>query len=368
MEASTAAHLIAIPTAFILSGYNVAFSQNGVPNLLNQPLSISTQVFAKVYYSGVKFVTPAAIGGTAAYAYLAYLHKQKPTQRNLYLAGAGFVLGIGAFTALVMKPGIGRLIEISKSSALQAKAEQNGEAARLLQKWVVQNWFRASLGFAGANLAGIVAAAVASICTNAVYGPLLSSYSAVPSVQQYCTSKYPVATVTTTSTAPTVTASTTSIENVPAATVTSTSTSTVVSTAPTVTTTTFAPTVTVTTVATTTTESVSTQTAYTCPATLNRLKARRNTPYYKSLCPGASIYRAQGAQEMLAEESSWERQQMQWSGLYLQDAQICSTCDNYSRINNDQQIFGDHQQIINSQQLEKQPDYNDEQPFNKLYY
>ncbi|CAK1366285.1 unnamed protein product [Cercospora beticola] len=145
-----------------------------------------------------------------------------------------------------------------------------------------------------ANLAGIVVAAVASICTNALYGPLLSSYSAVPSVQQYCTSKYPVATVTTTSTAPTVTASTTSIENVPAATVTSTSTSTVVSTAPTVTTTTFAPTVTVTTVATTTTESVSTQTAYTCPATPNRLKARGNTPYPKSLCPGATTYRTQG--------------------------------------------------------------------------
>lgn len=157
MEASAAAHLIAIPTAFILSGYNVAFSQNGVPNLFDQPLSISTQVFTRVYYSGVKFVTPAAIGGTAAYTYLAYLHKQRPTQRNLYLAGAGLVLGIGAFTALVMKPGIGRLIEISKSSALQTKAEQNGEAARLLQKWVVQNWFRASLGFAG-GMVGLWAA------------------------------------------------------------------------------------------------------------------------------------------------------------------------------------------------------------------
>lgn len=157
MEPSTAAHLIAIPTAFILSGYNLAFSQNGVPNLLNQPLSISTQVFNKVYHSGVKFVTPAAIAGTAAYAYLAYLHKQRPTQRNLYLAGAGLVLGIGAFTALVMNPGIERLREISKSSALQAKAEQNGEAAKLLQKWVVQNWFRASLGFAG-GIVGLWAA------------------------------------------------------------------------------------------------------------------------------------------------------------------------------------------------------------------
>ncbi|KAF2208750.1 hypothetical protein CERZMDRAFT_101193 [Cercospora zeae-maydis SCOH1-5] len=154
----TAAKLVAIPTAFILSGYNLAFSQNGLPNLLSQPLSISTPVFANIYSSGLKLVTPGAIGSVSAFVYLAYIHnKQKPMQRNLYLAGAGLVLGVGLYTALIMKPGIGRLIEISKSRALQAEAEQNGEGARLLQQWVVQNWFRASLSFMG-GVAGLWAA------------------------------------------------------------------------------------------------------------------------------------------------------------------------------------------------------------------
>ena len=154
MELSVAAKLIAIPTAFILSGYNIAFSQNGTPNLLGLPVSISTQVFAKVYYSGLAFVTPGAVSSTAAFGYLAYVH---PEKRNLYLAGSALVLGVGLFTALVMKPGIGRLIEISKDAALQAKAEQSGEAERLLRAWVSQNYLRASLSFAG-GMTGLYAA------------------------------------------------------------------------------------------------------------------------------------------------------------------------------------------------------------------
>jgi hypothetical protein len=63
---------------------------------------------------------------------------------------------------------------------------------------------------------------VAAICSNAIYGPLLSSFSAVPSVQQYCTSKYPVAAVTATFTATPVTTAVTSIELFPALTVTET--------------------------------------------------------------------------------------------------------------------------------------------------
>lgn len=157
MGLSLAAQLLAIPTAFVLSGYNTAFSQNGTPNLLGQPTSISTHVFTKIYYSGLAFVTPTAVTSVAAFGHLAYVNRHRPTQRNLYLAGAALVLSVGLFTAIVMKPGISRLIAISEDKALQLKTEETGEASKLLQAWVMQNWFRASLSFAG-GMAGLYAA------------------------------------------------------------------------------------------------------------------------------------------------------------------------------------------------------------------
>lgn len=44
-----------------------------------------------------------------------------------------------------MMPGIERLIEISGSTVEQQKADASGEALKLMQAWVLQNWVRAAL-------------------------------------------------------------------------------------------------------------------------------------------------------------------------------------------------------------------------------
>ncbi|EME82118.1 uncharacterized protein MYCFIDRAFT_175668 [Pseudocercospora fijiensis CIRAD86] len=64
-----AAKLIALPAAFFAGSYNFAFSQNAVPILYFQPSSVSTKVFAQVYYNGLNILAPVNVLGAAAFAY-----------------------------------------------------------------------------------------------------------------------------------------------------------------------------------------------------------------------------------------------------------------------------------------------------------
>lgn len=121
----------------------------------NHPPSVSTPIFAGVYYHGAAFVIPTALVSSAAYAYLAY---SIPAERTIYAAAASAVLVNIPLTGIVMMPGIKRLIEVSKQGASeQAKAGQSGEVLRLLKAWNAQNVVRAVLTFA-AGVAGLSAA------------------------------------------------------------------------------------------------------------------------------------------------------------------------------------------------------------------
>ncbi|KAF2483367.1 hypothetical protein BDY17DRAFT_310389 [Neohortaea acidophila] len=151
----TAAKLIAIPTAFFLSGYGSGFSQNSVPLLYTQPASVSASILEGIYKNGAKVMAPGVVLSTTAFAYLAYYAKSR-AERNLYAAAGGLVLSTQPWTLGVMLGGIQRLGAIAKSAVEQQKADASGEAVRLLQGWVWQNWVRAVLTASG-GLVGLYA-------------------------------------------------------------------------------------------------------------------------------------------------------------------------------------------------------------------
>ena len=95
-------------------------------------------------------IAPVAATAIASYAYLAYT--SRPDQRRAYVGAAALTFATLPLTAIVMKPGINRLIEIGGSSSLQAQAGINAEAEKLLRAWVSQNYFRSSLNL----VAGVI--------------------------------------------------------------------------------------------------------------------------------------------------------------------------------------------------------------------
>nr|OQO16260.1 hypothetical protein B0A51_17105 [Rachicladosporium sp. CCFEE 5018] len=142
MDLPLAAQMLAIPSGFILGSYNAVFSQNVIPHLYNQPASVSTPMFAKVFNIGALTIAPMASTAIIAHAYLAYT---QPTKRNYYTTAAILTALSLPLTSVVMKPGINRLIEISKSSELLAKPGIDAEAVKFLKAWVTQNYFRAKV-------------------------------------------------------------------------------------------------------------------------------------------------------------------------------------------------------------------------------
>ena len=155
MDTISAAKLIAIPSAFLLSGYYTSASQNSLPLLYKQPASISTPFFTGVYNRGFAVAVPLTLISTTAFSFLAY---SLPAQRTMYAGTAGVVFSALPFTVAAMLPGINRLMEIGKGGALvQEKAERSGEVTRLLKAWAAQNWVRMGMSFAG-GIGGLVAA------------------------------------------------------------------------------------------------------------------------------------------------------------------------------------------------------------------
>ena len=150
MDSITIAKFLTVPTAFLASGYSIAFSQNAVPLIYDQAASISTKVFKGVFYQGGAFVVPCALISLAGSSYLAY---KLPEQRHLWIAAGAITIAPPVFTQLVMKGGINRLLEIGESVVEQQKADQSGEVTRLLKAWVMLNAVRATLSFAGGALA-----------------------------------------------------------------------------------------------------------------------------------------------------------------------------------------------------------------------
>lgn len=148
-----AAKLTSIPVAFVLAGYGYCASHNSVPQLYDKSPSISTPIFTQVYRVGAGVVVPGAALSAAASAYLAYAI---PAQRALWAVASASTIGALPFTAIVMMPGIKRLIAMSESSAEQENTARTGEHVELLKKWAAQNYVRGSLFLMGAMI-GLVA-------------------------------------------------------------------------------------------------------------------------------------------------------------------------------------------------------------------
>ncbi|KAK4501933.1 hypothetical protein PRZ48_007743 [Zasmidium cellare] len=142
MDSTQAAKLIAIPAALIVSGYQLALSQNSLPIILNEAASISTPIFKQVYNRGAVIAVPGALAASTAFGYLAYTTRNN-THRRLFTTGAILTFGVLPFTRLVMYSGIERLIEISGSAAVQERS--GAEVTKLLKAWTVQNWVRAGM-------------------------------------------------------------------------------------------------------------------------------------------------------------------------------------------------------------------------------
>lgn len=151
MDYINVAKFLSIPTAFLISGYSLGFSQNSVPLLYRQPASVSAPTLEGVFYEGAKVVVPGALIAASGFAYLAYNARTRE-ERNLYIASAAVVITPQPWTVFVMKKGIDRLIEIGASATESQKADQTGEAVELLKGWVWQNYVRALLGFVAGSL------------------------------------------------------------------------------------------------------------------------------------------------------------------------------------------------------------------------
>ena len=124
-----------------------------MPHIYDQPASMNTPIFSKVFHDGATVVAPSAIASAAASAYLAYT---LPEERYLWTVAATTPLSTLAYTGLVMMPGIQRLLTISESSVEQEKVEKTKEHVDLLKAWTAHNYLRAALYFAG-GMCGLVA-------------------------------------------------------------------------------------------------------------------------------------------------------------------------------------------------------------------
>lgn len=155
MDFDLIAKVLAIGSGFGLGSYNAVFSQNVMPHLHGLPPSVTTPIFAKIYYMGATTILPIAATAISAYGYLAY--SSSPDKRKYYGASAALMLGTLPLTQLVMGPTINRLIEISKSVEAQNLAGAPQEVAKLLNTWTRLNYFRASMHMT-AGLIGIITA------------------------------------------------------------------------------------------------------------------------------------------------------------------------------------------------------------------
>ncbi|EMC93401.1 hypothetical protein BAUCODRAFT_76104 [Baudoinia panamericana UAMH 10762] len=149
------AKLLTLPLSFLLAGYGFHASHSSVPVLYDMPAEHSTPAFTRIFHNGAYFVVPSSLICSISTAYLAYT---LPSQRTLWSIACGAQLLTLPWTAVVMLPGINKLIAISQSKVKQEKATASLEARQLLTRWNAQNAVRASL-FLVAGLAALRAMA-----------------------------------------------------------------------------------------------------------------------------------------------------------------------------------------------------------------
>lgn len=152
-SATTTKTLQALSTGVGLTfaGFSFAASYLAIEPIIALSPTESTSTFAYIFYEGGKFALPACIGGAAFNVACAV---RLPRQRVRHSVAAALLLGVLAFTRIVMFPGITRMISISKMNAALAVTTAD-EVASLLRAWKWQNYARAIFGLVAGTLSTI---------------------------------------------------------------------------------------------------------------------------------------------------------------------------------------------------------------------
>ncbi|ETN41893.1 uncharacterized protein HMPREF1541_03832 [Cyphellophora europaea CBS 101466] len=143
--ATTSLQAIGITCALLHSGISAGSSLLTLPILQRLPAGTALDIWTEFFDRGLAVVVPLAIASTVASATAAYL---TPPKRNTLAAAGGLVISTLIWTALVMAPGIQRMILLNDSAAELEKAAA-GEVLALLKAWSWQNMVRFALSGAG---------------------------------------------------------------------------------------------------------------------------------------------------------------------------------------------------------------------------
>lgn len=145
--ASQAVQLISVPSAFLVAGYCLSFSQNVLPAIYDHPPQFSTPSSKQIFSNATSVVSTITAASTAAFSYLAYT---LPDRRREWIRAAIAMAITVPWTGLVVAPGIRRLNEIGSDKAKMLKSEQNLEHRQLLIRWMKQNYVTVVLQLASA--------------------------------------------------------------------------------------------------------------------------------------------------------------------------------------------------------------------------
>ncbi|KAK3056622.1 hypothetical protein LTR09_002415 [Extremus antarcticus] len=140
MDPTTAlrtATLLSFPSALLLTGYTLSFSQNILPALRDHKPQTTLPVFAALWSRASLIVPTLTLLSGSASAYLAYV---LPGQRREWTTAAAAMLLTLSWRAVVMMKGEQRLNEMSKDERVRAKSEMTLEHRQLMVRWEKMNW------------------------------------------------------------------------------------------------------------------------------------------------------------------------------------------------------------------------------------
>lgn len=145
LTGTTQAIGIAVP--LVSSGIFFASSFLAIHPLF--PLSVpeATRIFADIFHTGSKIQAPLVTTGILFNAAAAYLI---PEARKEHGAASLLVAGTAALTAIVMLPGINKLVEASEQGGSVKMSRDT--MLGLLGAWKGQNYIRAGMAFTAGAL------------------------------------------------------------------------------------------------------------------------------------------------------------------------------------------------------------------------
>ena len=145
---TTSLQALGITSSLLLSGIYAGSSLLNMPILYRLPSETGLDIWSEFFYRGFATVVPLAVSGTFGLATAAYL---MPSKRKTLATGSVLVISTLAWTSLLMKGGIDRLLLLNESGA-ELQMAKSGEVLALLKTWTWQNMVRSVL----AGLGGVV--------------------------------------------------------------------------------------------------------------------------------------------------------------------------------------------------------------------